>query len=103
MQPNQAKTPIGLKAFLWLFIVVGIGILCVGATLAYQSIRCINWPTTEGTIGSSHVSRHRSNKGGTTYSADVSYDYSVAGYHYAGTKVAIGAMTSSSTWAHSVV
>src|SRR5581483_3366011 len=103
MQPNQSKTPTGLKALFWLFIGLGTILICNGTNLAFQSIRCIDLPTTEGTIRSSHVGWQRSNRGGTTHSAEVSYDYSVAGSRYTGTKVAIGAMSASSARAHSVV
>jgi len=47
------------------------------------------------------MGRHRGSKGGTTYSADVSYDYSVWGSHYTGTKVAFGMMSSSAHYAQS--
>ncbi|MGZ4971531.1 MAG: DUF3592 domain-containing protein [Limisphaerales bacterium] len=78
-------------------------IVGIGVNLAFQSIRCKSWPTTEGIVRTSEIGRHRSNKGGTTYSADVSYDYSVGGSRYTGTKLAVGAMSSSSSYAQGVL
>lgn len=78
-------------------------VIGVGVNLAFQSILCTSWPTTEGIIRTAQMGRHRGNKGGTTYSADVSYNYSVGGSRYTGTKVAFGMMSSSSGYAQGVL
>jgi hypothetical protein len=101
--PPTKPIPTGLKLFLWFFIGIGVLAICFGINLAFQSIRCGSWPTAEGTIRTSAMGRHRGNKGGTTYSADVSYDYAVLGSHYTGTKVAFGMMSASSGYARGVL
>jgi hypothetical protein len=90
-----------VKVFCSLFIGIGALLFCFGVNLAFQSIRCGSWPTADGTIRTSTMGRHRGNKGGTTYSADVSYDYSAGGARYTGTKVAFGMMSASSDYAQS--
>jgi hypothetical protein len=101
--PSTQSNKASAKIFLWLFIGIGAVVICFGMNLAFQSIRCGSWPTTEGIIRTSSMGRHRGNKGGTTYSADVSYDYSVWGSRYTGTKVAFGMMSASSSYARGVL
>jgi hypothetical protein len=98
--PKKKGSP---KAFCWLFIGIGVVMIGVGLNLAFQSFRCKSWPTTEATIRTAEMGRHRGSKGSTTYSPDVSYDYSVDGSHYTGTKVAFGMMSSSSSYARGVL
>ena len=58
---------------------------------------------TEGVIQSSEMKSHSGSKGGTTYSADVTYTYNVGGVNYTGSKISIGQMSSSSEYAHGVL
>lgn len=101
--PSTKSKITGLKVFLWFFIGIGFVAISVGANLAFQSFRCKSWPTSQGIIRSAKMGRHRSNKGGTTYSADVSYDYSVGGSRYTGTKVAFGTMSASASYAQNIL
>jgi hypothetical protein len=91
------------KWFLWVFIAIGIAMLGVGLNLVFQSLRCKSWPTTQGTIQSAEIGQHRGSKGGTSYSADVSYGYSVRQTHYTGTKIAFGMMSASASYARGVL
>ncbi|MDB6057710.1 MAG: hypothetical protein JWO95_1554 [Verrucomicrobiales bacterium] len=91
------------KWFPWLFIIIGVVIIGVGANLVFQSVRCRSWPTTVGTIRTARMGQHSSNKGGNTYSADISYGYSVGDTRYLGTKVAFGMMSASSSYAGGVL
>ena len=52
---------------------------------------------------SANVKSHSGSKGGTTYSAEVTYAYQVAGTNYTGDKVSIGQMSSSSDYARGIV
>ncbi len=102
MQRNQPNKT-GVRVFVWFFIVLGVVIIGAGINLAFQSIRCKDWPTTQGIIRTAEMGRHRGNKGGTTYSANVSYDYSVGGSRYTGKKVAFGMMSASSSYARGIL
>jgi hypothetical protein len=101
----QSKAPkkTSGKWFLWLFIVLGVVTIGVGANLVFQSIRAKSWPTTVGTIRTAQIGQHSSSKGGSTYSADISYSYSVGDTRYLGTKVAFGMMSASASYARGVL
>ena len=58
---------------------------------------------TDGIIQSAEMKSHEGSKGGTTYSADVTYTYQVAGASYTGDKVSIGQMSSSSEYAQGIL
>lgn len=97
------STPRGLQLFCWLFIVLGVGITGWGGWTLIRSVRTNDWPVTEGVIQSARQESHRGTKGGTTYSAEVTYTYQVAKASYTGSKIAIGQMSSSSEYAQGVL
>jgi len=93
----------GTQLFCSLFIVIGLVAVGVGVWLLTKSLRSEHWPVTDGIIQSAAVKSHSGSKGGTTYSAEVTYSYQVAGASYTGDKVAIGQMSASSEYAWGIV
>ncbi len=83
--------------FCWLFIVIGLAAVGVGISMTIKSLRSESWPVTDGIAQSSQVKSQSGHKGGTTYSAAVTYTYNVGGVAYTGDKVSIGQMSSSSS------
>ena len=93
----------GTQLFCSLFIVIGLVAVGVGVWLLTKSIRSEHWPVTDGIIQSAEIKSHSGNHGGTTYSAEVTYSYQVAGTSYTGDKVSIGQMSSSSAYAGAIL
>lgn len=81
--------------FPWIFILVGGGVLYAGVTALRNASASKTWPATPGKVTTSELSRHRSDKGSTTYSANVVYDYQVDGVDYTANRVSFGSARSS--------
>ena len=81
--------------FPWIFILVGGGILFAGVTNLRNASGSKSWPTVPGKVMISELDRHRSDKGSTTYSATVVYDYRVEGTTYSAKRVSFGSGSSS--------
>ena len=92
----------GLKLFCSLFIAVGLITVGVGVRLLIKSTRSENWPVIDGIVQSAKMTSH-SDSDGSTYSADVTYSYQVAGKSYTGRTIAIGQMSSSAEYARGVL
>jgi hypothetical protein len=92
----------GTRLFYWLFIVIGLAIEGAGVWTLIHSLRTRHWPATDGVIQSAHVQSH-SGSDGRTYSAVVTYTYSVAGVSYEGDKISIGQISSSSAYAQRIL
>jgi len=100
---SKQLTP-GIKFFFSL--VFPLIFVVVGATVAFFGIRGLvrakastDWPSTGGKVVESSVERHsssRSRGGGTTYHAEIGYEFSVDGTTYNGDRVAYGDYGSSS-------
>ena len=78
--------------------------VAVGGTVAFLGIRGLirakessAWPKTQGRIVESGVRSSHSSKGGTTYHADIRYEYTVDGTVHSGTRVAYGDYGSSNS------
>ena len=93
----------GIKLFCWLFVVIGLGIAGWGGWTLIKSIRTNDWPVTDGVIQSARQKSHPDKDGSTTYSAEITYTYEVAGVKYDGDKIAIGQMSSSSEYVQGVL
>jgi hypothetical protein len=76
-QPYNRST----RAFLGLFILIGVIAIGCGAWTLLRSLRCAHRPTEEGVIQTAEMGRQSSSDGGDTYSANISYDYQAAGIH----------------------
>jgi uncharacterized protein DUF3592 len=93
----------GSQFFYSLFIAIGLVAVGIGIWILSKSLRSEHWPVTDGIIQSTEMKSHEGSKGGTTYSADVTYTYQVAGTGYTGDKVSIGQMSSSSEYARGIL
>jgi uncharacterized protein (TIGR03435 family) len=93
----------GAQLFCSLFIVIGLVAVGTGIWLLTKSLRAEGWPVTDGIVQSAEMKSHSGNHGGTTYSAEVTYSYQVAGASYTGDKVSIGQMSSSSEYARGIL
>ena len=64
-------------AFSSIFVVVGFVVMGFGINSLSNARASETWPSTEGVVISSTVDSHRSQDSGTTYSAEINYEYSV--------------------------
>ena len=103
LETGRKSSDRGPRLFLWLFIVIGVVAIGCGAWTLLRSMRCARWPTAEAVIESAEMGRHSGNDDGDTYSADISYQYQVAGVHYEGTRLAFGEMTASPEYAQGIL
>lgn len=87
--------PTGVRLFSSVFILVGGVILFIGVKSLFAANASRSWPTVEGKVISSSVDSQRSDKGGTTYHAEVLYEYKVGGQTQSAHDVAFGAYGSS--------
>jgi hypothetical protein len=102
-QPSVRRVPMALRIFLSLFILAGAVAVGAGCWNLFRGLRCKNWPTAEGVVDRAEMKSHSGNKGGVTYSADITYHYNVAGGYHTGTRLAFGAMSSSSSYAQGIL
>jgi hypothetical protein len=103
LEPARKSSDRGPRMFLWLFMVIGVVAIGCSAWTMLRSIQCAHWPTAEAVIQSADMARHSADKGGDTYSANLSYEYQVAGVRYQGTRLAFGAMTASPEYAQGIL
>lgn len=77
------------------FILAGGAVLAFGLRNVNRANSSTHWPTAEAVIRESRVASHSGNKGGTTYSAEVRYEFTVAGVVHSGDSVGFGDFGSS--------
>ena len=75
MPPSSKRST---QVFLYLFILLGVVALALGAWNLFRSLRCSGWPTTEGMITSGEIYSRTGGDDGETYGASLTYDYPVA-------------------------
>jgi len=92
----------GTQLFCSLFIVIGLVAVGVGVWLLIKSLRAEQWPVADGIVQSAEMKSH-SGDDSTTYSAEVTYAYQVAGATYTAGKVAIGQMSASAEYAQGIL
>ena len=85
---------VGSTLFFGIFFAVGVGISIYGWTVLQNGRDSENWPSTQGQIVNSAV-RVSSDEDGTTYHADVTFDYVVNDHRYTGDEVSFGQYGSS--------
>jgi hypothetical protein len=78
-----------MAAFAGIFFVVGVGVLWWGIQDSRSAFKSVRWPSVNGTVISSYVSES-SDDDGTTYGADVQYDYVVNDQAHTGDRVSHG-------------
>ena len=82
-------------AFSSIFVVVGLVIMGFGINSLSRASDSESWPSAEGVVISSEVVEgHRSRDSGTTYSAEILYDYVVNGETPSGNSIKFGEMPS---------
>ena len=96
------SNPRANRAFLSLFLVAGVVMVGIGFWNLFRSVQCARWPTAEGLVTASRMERH-SGDDGDTFSAEVSYVFTVADKRYEGNRLAFGAMSSSADYAQGVL
>lgn len=72
------------------FILVGGAVLCFGLRNVDRANSSLHWPTADAVIRESRVASHSGNKGGTTYTAVVRYEFAVDGVVHSGDSVGFG-------------
>lgn len=87
--------PIGVRLFSSVFILIGGAILYSGVKSLFEANASKSWPTVQGKVISSSVDSKSSSKGGTTYHAEVLYEYRVGGETHSSNDVAYGSYGSS--------
>jgi hypothetical protein len=97
------RVPVVLWILLSLFILAGLAGVGAGVWNVYRGLRCESWPVTEGIVDRAEMKSHTGNKGGVTFSADVSYHYQVAGTYHTGTRLAFGTVSSSASHAQEIL
>jgi hypothetical protein len=83
-----------LRIFLSIFLIVGIGMIVFGVSNIRTAKDSETWPSKEGVILKSKISVNTSDDG-TTYGADVSYEFRVGDMKYKGDKVTISEVSTS--------
>ena len=86
---------IGWIAFSSIFVIIGLIVMAFGITSLLEAEASKNWPSTNAIIQSSEMERHYDSESGTTYSAEVTYEYSVEGDKITGNKIKFGKVSSS--------
>jgi hypothetical protein len=64
------------------FIIAGIAVAGFGFRKMYRAAISAKWPTVTGSIESSELGRHTNGSHGTTYSADIDYEFRLNGITY---------------------
>jgi hypothetical protein len=82
--------------FFSVIMLIGVCILAYGLHLLIKSANSAGWPSTDGTVKTADIERN-SGDNGTTYAAEVTYDYRINGTLYTGNKIRMVKISSSST------
>ncbi|MBI5152055.1 DUF3592 domain-containing protein [Candidatus Peregrinibacteria bacterium] len=84
-QPKKPLTKKGVIIFLIISISISLIFVCVGALPIYRNyIRNAQWNAVPAIIINSEISRHLSGTSGTTYGANIEYEYVINGKKYFG-------------------
>ncbi len=82
--------------FPYIFVAVGLGVGYFGVRGLVRAEASEDWPTAQGRVVASSLETHTSrDDGGTTYHAEVLYEFTVDGVVYNGNKVTYGSYGSS--------
>jgi len=77
-------------AFNSIFVVVGLVVMGFGINSLSRARDSESWPSAEGVVISSKVESHRSHDSGTTYSAEILYEYVVDAETLSGNSIKFG-------------
>lgn len=85
------------------FLIIGACVLFFGFRSMGRAKASLEWPSVNGVVASSEIDKKRGDNG-TTYSAEILYDYEVGGVTYSSNRVGYGDFGSSDpSWARKVV
>jgi hypothetical protein len=87
---NKEKPSLIVRLFPIPFIVIGFCTLVIGVRQLQRSVASQDWPTASGVIQNSSVEAKSDSDSGTTYHAEILYDYTVDGTKYSGNRVDFG-------------
>ena len=87
---DVSNNPLAKNILAAVFVLVGFVVVIVGLWNIVLGAKSKNWPRATAKILSSEVERHRTSKGGTTYGAEIHYEYHVNGIKYANNKLSFG-------------
>lgn len=73
-----------------IFVFVGLGIALYGFMQIQAAQASKSWPMTTGTVVYSEMGRHRNRESGTSYSAEVEYEYRVDGELLSNNRIQFG-------------
>lgn len=76
--------------FFWVFFGVGAGLSYWGWTILQDARASVSWPSVQGRVTSSVVDRSTDSEGGTSYSPEVDYEYTVNDVRYSGNRIKFG-------------
>lgn len=82
------------RIFPMIFVLTGGAILYFGVRDILIARDSVNWPSVPGKVISSVVESHRSDDG-TTYSAEVHFEYDIEGVTHASNRVGVGSVSTS--------
>lgn len=82
--------PFGARLFASVFMLIGGFIASTGVKALLQGQASRSWPTVPGRVLESGLDASRSDKGRTTYRAEVLYEFQVDGQTYASNDIAVG-------------
>lgn len=85
---------LGAIIFLSIFVIIGMGLSIWGGNVLRNASASSNWPTVTGQVINSTVSEN-SDSDGTTYGADVYFEYRVNDQQYGSDTVSFGQFSSS--------
>ncbi|MBK8988939.1 MAG: DUF3592 domain-containing protein [Chloroflexi bacterium] len=99
---NTGMGCLGTILFVGIFIAVGIGLFIWGLNVLQKAQASQDWPTADGTIISATVREDRDDDG-TSYFADVTYQYTAADRRHSSDNVSFGQYGGSSRHAEGIV
>ena len=83
-----------IYVFPWIFVAAGTLALGIGSRNLRRGYRSLHWPCVTGIITSSYTTEHPTGEEERASIPTISYNYSVDGTAYSGTRIALGDNTS---------
>jgi len=88
--PTTKRLPVTVMVLPLIFMLAGGVVSYFGARGLLLARESVGWPSVDGVVVASEVSQSRSSKGGTTYHAEVMYDYEVDQTIYSSNRIGYG-------------
>jgi hypothetical protein len=91
------RSPIISILFFGLFFVVGAIVLMWGISSSQSAFKSQGWPSVSGWVTDARISSSTSSKGSTTFSAKITYTYTLNGQVYKSSRVSFGDVSTSNS------